>query len=158
VTETATPTTDMERRLEAFRGVRETIEASILPLATSVDGRTFSFQASLHGLALRAGGYVVLEDAGGSRLGQLLSLELAVEEATAIEQPAASAEGATTRSRVLARLARGVGAILEGDGPTRAASSSISARLPPAGSSRSPRAQCCARSGARARARGASPS
>jgi uncharacterized protein len=45
---------------------------------------------------------------------------------------------------VLARLARGVGAILEGDGPTRAASSSISARLPLAESSRSPRAQCCA--------------
>jgi hypothetical protein len=86
----------MERRLEALRGVRETIEASILPLATSVDGRTFSFQASLHGLELRAGGYVVLEDAGGSRLGQVLSIELAVEEATAIEQPAASAEGATT--------------------------------------------------------------
>jgi DNA helicase HerA-like ATPase len=116
VSETATPTTDMERRLEAFRGVRETIEASILPLATSVDGRTFSFQASLHGLELRAGGYVVLEDPGGTRLCQVLSLELAVEEATAIEQPAASAEGATTRSRVLARLARGVGAILEGDG------------------------------------------
>jgi hypothetical protein len=55
VTETATPTTDMERRLEAFRAVRETIEASILPLATSVDGRTFSFQASLHGLELRPG-------------------------------------------------------------------------------------------------------
>jgi hypothetical protein len=35
VTETATSTIDTERRLEAFRGVRETIEASILPLATS---------------------------------------------------------------------------------------------------------------------------
>jgi DNA helicase HerA-like ATPase len=116
VTETATPTSGMERRLEAFRAVRETIEASILPLATSVDGRTFTFQASLHALELRAGGYVVLEDARGSRLGQILSLELAVEEATALEQPAASAEGATTRSRVLARLARGVGAILDGDG------------------------------------------
>jgi hypothetical protein len=116
VSVTATPTAGMERRLEEFRAVRETIEASILPLATSVDGRTFSFQASLHGLQLRAGGYVVLEAAGARRLGQVLSLELALEEATALEQPAADAEGATTRSRVLVRLARGAGAILDGDG------------------------------------------
>jgi uncharacterized protein len=116
VTATATPTTDMARRLEAFRAVRETIEAAILPLATSVDGRTFSFQASLHGLELRAGGYIVIEDAGGSRLGQVLALELAVEEATTLEQPAAGDEPAATRSRVLVRLARGSGAILDGDG------------------------------------------
>ena len=37
-------------QLESFREVRRSIEASVLPLATSVDGRWFSFQASLHGL------------------------------------------------------------------------------------------------------------
>jgi DNA helicase HerA-like ATPase len=116
VSETATPASDIEHRLEAFRAVREAIETSILPLATSVDGRTFTFQASLHGLELQAGGYVVLDDAGGSRLGQVLSLELAVEEAAALEQPAASADQPTTRSRVLVRLARGTGTLLSGDG------------------------------------------
>ena len=48
-------------QVESFREVRRNLEASVLPLATSVDGRRFSFQASLHGLELRAGGYVVLE-------------------------------------------------------------------------------------------------
>jgi DNA helicase HerA-like ATPase len=116
VSETATPASDIEHRLQAFRAVREAIETSILPLATSVDGRTFTFQASLHGLELQAGGYVVLDDARGSRLGQVLSLELAVEEAAALEQLAASAGEPTTRSRVLARLARGSGTLLSGDG------------------------------------------
>jgi uncharacterized protein len=106
---------DLERRVEEFRAVRETIEASILPLASSVDGRSFTFQASLHGLDLQPGAYVVLEHTAGSRLGQVLSLALVTEEATAIEQPIAQA-GGTARSRVLARLARGEGTILGGDG------------------------------------------
>jgi len=116
VTQTASAAPDIERSVAAFRAVREEIETSILPLATSVDGRTFTFQASLHGLQLRAGGYVVLEDGVGSRLGQILSVGLALEEATALEQPSAVAGGATTHSRVVARLARGSGAILVGDG------------------------------------------
>jgi hypothetical protein len=54
--------------------MRRTLEASILPLATSVDGRRFSFKASLHGLELQVGGYAVLE-VGATRLGQVLSQE-----------------------------------------------------------------------------------
>jgi uncharacterized protein len=104
-----------ERRHAEFRALRETIEASILPLATSVDGRSFAFQASLHGLDLQPGAYVVLEHAAGSRLGQVLSLALTTEEAAALEQPVAEV-GGTARSRVLARLARGEGTILGGDG------------------------------------------
>ena len=57
----------MERRLGEFRAVRETIEASILPLATSVDGRTFSFQASLHGLLARPSKMVVYAVDGAAR-------------------------------------------------------------------------------------------
>jgi DNA helicase HerA-like ATPase len=114
VNRTAAPG-DLERRVEEFRAVRDTIEASILPLASSVDGRSFTFQASLHGLDLQPGAYVVLEHTAGSRLGQVLSLALVTEEATAIEQPIAQA-GGTARSRVLARLARGEGTILGGDG------------------------------------------
>jgi len=63
-------------QLESFREARRDIEASVLPLATSVDGRRFSFQASLHGLELQAGGYAVLDDGGTRRLGQVLSVEL----------------------------------------------------------------------------------
>jgi hypothetical protein len=63
-------------QLETFREMRRTLEASVLPLATSVDGRRFSYQASLYDLELRIGGYVVLEGDGIARLGQVLTLEL----------------------------------------------------------------------------------
>ena len=61
---------DIDRRLEEFRAVRERIEASILPLATSVDGRSFTFQASLHGLDLQPGELVQVRSAAeiGRRL------------------------------------------------------------------------------------------
>jgi hypothetical protein len=48
----------------------------VLPLATSVDGRRFTFQASLYNLQLQIGGYAVLEDGGVPRLGQVLAVEL----------------------------------------------------------------------------------
>jgi hypothetical protein len=33
-----------DRQLDSFRAVRRDIEASVLPLATSVDGRRFTFR------------------------------------------------------------------------------------------------------------------
>ena len=51
----------LDQRLARFRALRRELEVAVLPLATSIDGRRFSFQASLHGLELRLGGYVVLE-------------------------------------------------------------------------------------------------
>src|SRR5580693_10024424 len=64
------------RQLDTFREVRRNLEASVLPLATSVDGRRFSFQASLYDLQLQIGGYVVLEGDGIPRFGQVFTLEL----------------------------------------------------------------------------------
>ncbi len=92
--------------LEEYRGAREALERSVLPMATSVDGRRFQYQASLHGLELEAGGYVVIEDGGGTRLGQVLSLRLDQHEASGLDRP----------GTVLIRLARGDGALLESDG------------------------------------------
>ena len=77
----------------------------MLPLATSVDGRRFSFQTTLHGLELEAGGYVALEGGGSTRLGQVLSLELHSEDATGPDLP-----------QVRIRVARGEGVVLDGDG------------------------------------------
>ena len=74
--------TDVGASLEEYRDVREALERAVLPLATSVDGRRFSFQTSLHELELEAGGYVTLDDEGSPRLGQVLSLELRTETAT----------------------------------------------------------------------------
>jgi len=73
---------DVNASLEEYRETREALEAAVLPLATSVDGRRFSFQASLHGLELEPGGYVAFEADGSTRLGQLLSLELRHQDTT----------------------------------------------------------------------------
>jgi uncharacterized protein len=75
--------TDVHASLEEYRGMREALEAALLPLATSVDGRRFHFQVSLHGLELEPGGYVAIEGHGSTRLGQLLSLELRHQDTTA---------------------------------------------------------------------------
>jgi DNA helicase HerA-like ATPase len=97
---------DVGAALAEYRDVREQLERSILPLATSVDGRRFTFQTSLHGLELEAGAYVALEGEGGARLGQLLSLEFGSDDASAPGLP-----------KVRIRFGRGEGAVLEGDGP-----------------------------------------
>ena len=91
--------------LEDHRDLREALETSVLPLATSVDGYRFEYQASLHGLELEAGGYVAIDARGEIRLGQVLSLRMEQHEASAIDRP----------GTVLIRLARGDGALLEGD-------------------------------------------
>jgi DNA helicase HerA-like ATPase len=106
----------LERRLERFRALRRELEAAVLPLATSIDGRRFSFQASLHGLDLRLGGYVVLEHEGSDRLGQVLSLELDQRDGTELDLPADEDVPVAVRTQVVLRYARGEGAIVEGDG------------------------------------------
>jgi uncharacterized protein len=97
---------DYLAELEEYRALREALEESILPLATSVDGRRFEYQASLHGLELEAGGYVTLDEGGETRLGQLLSLEMEQHEVSALDG----------RGRVLIRAARGEGTLLGGAG------------------------------------------
>jgi Helicase HerA, central domain len=96
---------DVQASLEEYRGVREALETAVLPLATSVDGRRFRFQTRLHRLELEAGGYVMLEGGGSSRLGQVLSLELHSEDATGPGLP-----------QVRIRVGSGEGVVLEGDG------------------------------------------
>jgi DNA helicase HerA-like ATPase len=97
-------TPDVRASLEEYRDVRDQLERAALPLATSVDGRRFVFQTSLHDLDLRVGGYVVLEGRGGKRLGQVLSLDLHWEDAAAPGLP-----------EVRIRVGKGEGVILEGD-------------------------------------------
>ena len=101
-------------QLKSFREARRDLETSVLPLAISVDGRRFSFQASLHGLQFQVGGYVVLEDNGVSRFGQVLSLELD-QLSTELMLPTHGEGAAETRAQMLIRYARGEGTILEGD-------------------------------------------
>jgi DNA helicase HerA-like ATPase len=94
--------------IDSFRTNRDALERSVLPYATSVDGRTFEFQSSLHGLALQTGGYVVLDDGKQSRFGQVLDLTAATERASF-----ANVQGLA--SEVLLRMARGQGVVLSDD-------------------------------------------
>ena len=101
-------------QLAGFREARQELEASVLPLATSVDGRRFSFQASLYGLQLQIGGHVALEDGGITRLGQIITLDLA-QLSTELMLPVNAEGGQENRMQVLIRYVRGEGVILEGD-------------------------------------------
>ena len=82
-------TSGISQQVDSFRAVRREMEASVLPLATSVDGRRFTFQASLYGLELQSGGYAVLDDGSTPRLGQVVSLELDLQLGAELTIPAA---------------------------------------------------------------------
>jgi hypothetical protein len=103
---------DVESQLAQYRAVRRQLEEAILPLAGSVDGRRFSLQASLHGLAFRTGGYVVLEsEDDGKRFGQVLSLG-----AVRVDGPEAGGAESGMRTRIMLRAAEGEGVVLSGYG------------------------------------------
>jgi uncharacterized protein len=98
-------------RIDAFRALRAEAEASILPLATSLDGRRFSFQAAIEGLDLRLGGYVMLVGDGRAALGQVRSLGLAAADVGEVGLP--GDDDTDVRTRLMIRLARGEGVILD---------------------------------------------
>lgn len=103
----------LEERTAEFRNLRRELEQGILPLATSIDGRNFELQASLHGLELQVGSYLVLEDGAERRLGQVLTLELGQVEGSHV---ATDGERGELRTPMAVRLARGAGVVLDGDG------------------------------------------
>ena len=105
---------DMQESLDRYRAVRQRLEEEILPLATSVDGRRFSYQASLHGLGLQAGSYVALEQGSERRLGQVVTLGVARHQA--LELGAADGGEPAHRAQVVIRCAEGEGEVLSGDG------------------------------------------
>jgi uncharacterized protein len=104
------------QRLETYRSLRAEIEASILPLASSIDGRRFSFQASVEGLALRVGGYAMLEGDGGGALGQVRSLALAEVDVGEVALTGDGGDDVDVRTRLPIRIARGEGVLLDRGG------------------------------------------
>jgi hypothetical protein len=100
----------MRDQFARYRDVRGRIERDTLPLATSVDGLAFEFQASLHGLELKRGGYVVLEHEGGDRFGQITELTSSNDRVDVETAP-----GVTTS--ILVRRAVGSGLLLDRGGP-----------------------------------------
>jgi uncharacterized protein len=96
--------------LREYRALRDQLETNVLAIATSVDGRTFEFQAPL-ALELAPGGYVML----GDRLGQVLSLRLDRIDAAEIGWEGA-ADSPAVRGRLAIRAKSGTGTVLAGDG------------------------------------------
>jgi hypothetical protein len=103
----------LAQRADTFRALRAEAEASVLPLATSVDGRRFSFQAGLNGLALRLGGYVMLEGEGERSLAQVRSLAAVEVDLGEVALAADGADEVDVRTRLPIRIARGKGALLD---------------------------------------------
>jgi hypothetical protein len=109
IAEEVTPAESLTDLVDNYRRTRGELERNVLPLATSVDGRQFTFQASLYELEFQTGGYVVLEgEDGHRRLGQVLTMRPESELASEV-----GLEGLNTSMQV--RLARGEGVILDGD-------------------------------------------
>jgi hypothetical protein len=107
---------DLDGQLDRFRAVRRTLESSVLPLATSIDGRRFHFQASLYDLPFRLGGYCVVEDGDGrARLGQILSLTIESRGGAELDLPPHDGLSEVMRTEVTIRAARGEGVLLDGD-------------------------------------------
>jgi DNA helicase HerA-like ATPase len=106
---------DLSGELSRFRETRRKLEESVLPLATSVDGHRFAFQASLHELAFRLGGYVVLGEAGRTRLGQVLTLELGTQRGAELSLPPHAQDALQIRTEVPIRYAYGEGITVDGD-------------------------------------------
>ncbi len=111
-------TVDLEAlRAEAtrHRDLRRALEASIDAVATSLDGRRFSFRAPV-GLFVQTGGYVALETASGTVLGQVTDRTLALRAGPELSHALPGATGGVT-SRVRVQLAEGEGILLHGRAP-----------------------------------------
>ncbi|HZB77271.1 MAG TPA: ATP-binding protein [Solirubrobacteraceae bacterium] len=100
--------------LEGYRALRAELERAVLPLAGSIDGRTFTLQASLDGLELELGGYVVIEGDGTPALGQVRSLEAATTEAGTVGLAGPGGDEGALSARLMLRMAVGTGLVLDG--------------------------------------------
>ena len=100
----------LTEKITRYLDVRERMERSTLPLATSIDGRTFELQASLHGLTLKRGAYVVLEHEAGRRFGQITDLS---RQTARMEVP--NLDGSVSRVRI--RVGAGTGLLLDRGDP-----------------------------------------
>jgi DNA helicase HerA-like ATPase len=103
----------LREQAERYRSLRRGIEEGILPLATSVDGRSFTCQLSPHDLAFAIGGYVAVEDGEITRLGQLTDLRLELVDGPEI---GAGEEGGMVNATLKLRIVRATGVVRHGDG------------------------------------------
>jgi DNA helicase HerA-like ATPase len=107
--------------LADFDTLRRRLESSLAAGATSVDGRTFTYQAPIGSQVVSPGGFVSLVDGDRRALGQVLDQVLAVRQgpataATIDEAGLGGADRLELTSHVRLRVIEGTGRILRGDG------------------------------------------
>ena len=102
--------------LETYRSLRRELEDSVLPLAGSLDGRRFTFQASIHRHQVQLGGYVSIQAGGAARLGQITSLRTETQPGPVVEL-SMDASSQAGRVEVRFRAARGDGVVLDDSEP-----------------------------------------
>lgn len=104
----------VDEQFDRYRDVRERLERSLLPLARSLDGRSFSFQAPV-GAPLQVGSYARIEVAGGPVLGQIVESVFQLIDGPELERADAGADRVRTRVRIHA--VQGSGVVLGDAGP-----------------------------------------
>src|SRR4051795_5439613 len=102
--------------LDTYRSLRRELEDAVLPLAASLDGRRFTFQASVHDEQVMLGGYVRLRAGDQVRLGQVTRLDTEMQAGPVVDF-ALDHSSQTGRAEVRFRAARGNGVILEESDP-----------------------------------------
>jgi DNA helicase HerA-like ATPase len=107
--------------LADFDSLRRRLESSLAAGATSVDGRTFTYQAPIGSQVVSPGGFVSLVAGDRRALGQVLELVLAVRQgpatgATIDDAGLGGADRLELTSQVRLRVIEGTGRILRGDG------------------------------------------
>ena len=86
---------------------RRELEASVVASASSIDGRRFTFQCSVHGLELLPGSYVSI----GEGLGQIHAVERALAGGGELASVVSEEVSASPAARIA--LARGHGVVLD---------------------------------------------
>jgi uncharacterized protein len=78
--------------------LRRELEASVIPVARSLDGRAFELEASVDA-PVQPGSYVELETGGGPVLGQVIESRLELREGPEVVVSSSSSESLRTRTR-----------------------------------------------------------
>jgi DNA helicase HerA-like ATPase len=115
------PAASLVSALADFDSLRRRLELSVVAGATSVDGRTFTYQAPIGSQVVSPGGFVSLVAGDRRALGQVLDQVLAVRQgpataATIDEAGLGGADRLELTSHVRLRVIEGTGRILHGDG------------------------------------------
>ena len=112
----AQPTSEIEAEVAAGRELRQRLESEVPPLARSLDGRRFQFQAPWI-MELQVGGYVQLQRGDRTTLGQIIDQRLDRQERTEVAAAIPGAWNGMYHARVGVNLIAGEGLVLDGDGP-----------------------------------------